>query len=55
MNAEVNKSQVKLDKLASEFGANRFAAWQAEHAAEVLLPHQIAAVRMTTQMMADST
>ncbi|OWF51287.1 uncharacterized protein LOC110449379 [Mizuhopecten yessoensis] len=42
MNKEVDKSQVKLDKLSAEFGAERITAWQAEHAAEVLTPQQIA-------------
>ncbi|XP_060076180.1 uncharacterized protein LOC132555836 [Ylistrum balloti] len=44
MNKEVDKSQAKLDKLAAEFGIERLSAWQAEHAAEVLTPAQMASI-----------
>ena len=40
MNAEVEKSQKKRETLHEELGASGFAAWQQEHAAEVLLPEQ---------------
>ena len=40
MNCEVEKSQKKLDKLHSELGKDNVAAWQREHAAEVLTPAQ---------------
>ena len=41
MNEEVSKSHKKMKKLADEFGAETIAAWQSEHASEVLQPHQI--------------
>ena len=45
MNVEVKKSHAKIDALHSQVGAHNIAAWQNEHAAEVLLPDQMAAVR----------
>ena len=44
MNAEVDKSNRKLDKLHEEFGAGSMASWRNEHAAEVLHPHEIKAI-----------
>ncbi|XP_062614033.1 uncharacterized protein LOC134275759 [Saccostrea cucullata] len=41
MNLEVNKSEQKLAKLHAELGKEKVAAWQAEHAAEVLTPEQM--------------
>lgn len=40
MNAEVTKSNKKLDKLHAEFGLEMMNAWQTEHALEVLQPHE---------------
>ena len=41
MSGEVRKSHAKIDALHSQLGASNIAAWQNEHAAEVLLPHQM--------------
>ena len=40
MNAEVGKSNKKLDALHAEFGLDMVNAWQAEHASEVLNQHE---------------
>ena len=40
MNAEVNKSNKKLDKIHNEFGMDMVNSWQAEHMSEVLQPHE---------------
>jgi hypothetical protein len=40
MNAEVIKSNKKLDALHSEFGIDMVNSWQEEHASEVLEPHE---------------
>ena len=45
MNAGIQKSHAKIDALHSQLGAGNIAAWQNEHAAEVLLPEQMEAVR----------
>lgn len=41
MNTEVTKSEQKLAKLHAELGKANVAAWQAEHAAEVLTAEQL--------------
>lgn len=41
MNTEVAKSEQKLAKLHAELGKANVAAWQAEHAAEVLTAEQL--------------
>ncbi|XP_048773574.1 uncharacterized protein LOC125678864 [Ostrea edulis] len=41
MNSETVKSEQKLAKLHAELGKEKVAAWQAEHAAEVLTPEQL--------------
>jgi len=48
MNLEVDKSHKKMEKLHTEFGADRVAAWQAEHAAEVLTPQQLEVMSIDT-------
>ncbi|KAK3576229.1 hypothetical protein CHS0354_002831 [Potamilus streckersoni] len=45
MNAEVQKSNRKSEKLHTELGAERYVQWQAEHASEVLLPHEVELVK----------
>ncbi len=48
MSAEVAKSHQKIEKLHGELGAETFASWRSEHAAEVLLPQQVAAVELAS-------
>ena len=45
MNAEVEKSNRKLDALHKEFGMELVNSWQAEHASEVLQPHEAELVK----------
>ncbi|KAL4217491.1 hypothetical protein ACF0H5_023940 [Mactra antiquata] len=40
MNAEVNKSNKKLDAIHAEFGLDMINQWQSEHSSEVLEPYQ---------------
>ena len=46
MNAEVIKSNQKLDALHAEFGIDMVNAWQDEHASEVLQPHEQQLVKL---------
>ena len=45
MNAEVDKSNKKLDALHKEFGIELVNSWQAEHASQVLQPHEAELVK----------
>ena len=45
MNSEVEKSNKKLDALHQEFGMELVNSWQAEHASEVLQPHEAELVK----------
>ncbi|XP_064598608.1 uncharacterized protein LOC135464948 [Liolophura sinensis] len=49
---EVEKSREKLEKLHSELGADKLAAWRTEHAAEVLLPEEAEKIAMAEQIYA---
>lgn len=54
MNAEVNKSNKKLDAIHAEFGLDMINSWQAEHASEVLQPHEQQLVKLAQYQSPDA-
>ncbi|XP_045177550.2 uncharacterized protein LOC123537794 [Mercenaria mercenaria] len=54
MNAEVSKSNKKLDALHAEFGMDMINSWQEEHASEVLQPHEQQLVKLAQYQNPDA-